>query len=247
MNAVIIDDEPKAGFLLQKMIEEVDVNIETIKVFTNPNEGLSFLLENKVDLLFLDIDMPVISGLDLLRRIKNPTFELIFVTGYDEYAIQAFQFCAIGYILKPIDEEDLQVTLLNAERRIKGQFSQEKNKTLINNLEKENKLDQKIGVQTANGLEFIYLKDIIRCEALQKVTKVVRGENDYMISSYNIGHFAKLLGETDFFLVHRSHLINLQQVNKYNREGVITMSDGAEVPLARRRKKEFMEMLAHIS
>lgn len=243
INAVIIDDEKKAALYLNNIIADLDIGIEVLEIFNDPQLCLDYIQSNDIDLLFLDIDMPIMSGLDLLKEVKDPNFEIIFVTGYDEYAIEAFQFCAIGYILKPVDEEDLLHAIKNAKKRIKADNSIKKNTTLLDNLHQEEAQKRKIGVQTINGLEFIFLKDIIRCEALKKVTKIIFNDRDYLISSYNIGHFNSLLADYNFFQVHKSHLINLDKIEKYLKSGEIQMADKSIVPLARRRKSEFLKWI----
>lgn len=243
INAIIIDDEIKAASYLRMLLEELDKEINIVHVFNDPQKALEYLNKNSIDLVFLDIEMPMMSGLDLLNEINDPSFEVIFVTGYDQYAIQAFSFCAIGYILKPVDEEDLMLAISNAKKRIASQHISVQNETLLMNLKEKEASNQKIGIQTSNGLEFVYLKDIVRCEALQKVTKVI-GKNGEWVSSYNIGHFAKLLEEFDFFQVHKSHLVNIKAVSRVNKDGFIVMNDNSEIPIARRRKAEFTKYIS---
>ncbi len=245
ITSIIIDDEPKAADYLQTLITELDKEVKIAKVFNDPQSGLDYLRRDKVDLVFLDIEMPGMSGLDLLSQFDVPSFEVIFVTGYDQYALQAFNFCAIGYILKPVDEEDILLAIKNAKRRISQNQSLLSNQMLIRNLRSDDNAHKRIGVQTKYGLEFVTLSEIIRCEALQKVTKVVTSDREY-ISSYNIGHFSKLLADFSFFQIHKSHLVNLSRIIKMDKNGMVLMSDNAIVPVARRRKAEFTKLLSDI-
>jgi len=246
IKAIIIDDEVKAASFLKLIIEDIDKEIQILDMFNDPKKGLEYLNSHndEVDLVFIDIEMPIMSGLDLLDKVENPNFEIIFVTGYSQYAIQAFQFCAIGYILKPVDEDDLIIAINNAKKRIRSQHVSDQNKILISNLKEEESSKRKIGVQTNDGLIFIYLKDIIRCEALQKVTKLVSKQGE-LISSYNIGHFAKLLEEFDFFQVHKSHLVNVNAVSKLSKDGFVVLNNNSEIPIARRRKTEFTNYMSN--
>lgn len=245
IRAVIIDDERKAAQVLDYKINELEYNIEIINKIYDPEEAISFLDNNEVDLVFLDIEMPVKSGFDVLKASKNLNFEIIFVTGYQNYAIQAIQFSAIGYVLKPVDEDDLIVAINHAKNKISEKKSKVRNQQLLDNLLANNK-DKKIGIPTMYGLEFVSLYSIIRCEGLQKCTKVVVEQGKNIISSYNIGEFIKLLEQYDFFASHKSHLINLSRIQKYMKEGTIHMEDGSVVPLARRRKQIFLEKLEKV-
>ncbi len=239
MKALIVDDEMKSAQYLQNLLADIAPEINVLTLIHDPQEALAYLNTHSIDLLFLDIEMPNLSGLDLLSQISDPSFEVIFVTGYDQYAIEAITFCAIGYILKPVDEDDLKAALVNAQRRLSKQNSLTKNQMLVQNISNVN--NKKIGIQTSDGLEFIDLINIIRCEASQRVTKVVE-KNRVLISSYNIGHFSKLLEEHNFFKVHKSHLVNISYVSKVSHDGFVIMNDDARIPLARRRKTEFLSL-----
>lgn len=236
--AIIVDDELKACHVLKSLILELNLNINVTHVINYPLDAVQTIEEQKPDILFLDIDMPYLSGFDILQKIENPDFEIIFVTGHNEYAINAFKVSASGYILKPIDIDELSKTLLQSIERIKLKKSSTQNKVLINNL--YSNTDQKIGIPTMEGLDFVSIASIIRCEAVLKCTKIFTESHPTLISSYNIGEFKKLLDNYNFFATHKSHIINLEKIKKYYKDGTILMQDDSMVPLARRRKQDFL-------
>lgn len=245
IKAVIIDDEKKAAEVLAHKIHELDNSINVLAKINDAEDAIEYMNNHTIDLVFLDIEMPMKSGFDILKELNQLNFEIIFVTGYQNYAIQAIKFSAIGYILKPVDEDDLLAAIKHAKTKISEKKSNERNRHLLDNLILNNK-DKKIGIPTMYGLEFVKLSSITRCEGLQKCTKVVIDGKDNIVSSYNIGEFIKLLGPYDFFATHKSHLINMSKIRTYMKEGTIHMEDDSVVPLARRRKQLFMEMLEKI-
>lgn len=245
ISSIIIDDEKKAAEVLHIKLRELSLGVNVLAKIYDSQEAIEYLNQNSVDLVFLDIEMPVKSGFDILRDLNDLNFEIIFITGYQNYAIQAIQYSALGYILKPVDDDDLILAINNAKNRIFEKKSGERNQILLDNLVSSNK-DKKIGIPTMYGLEFIKVKDIIRCEGLQKLTKIFIEGKGSITSSYNIGEFIKLLEGYNFFSTHKSHFINLDKIHKYLKEGVIYMEDGSTVPLARRRKQIFLDQLKKV-
>lgn len=243
--AIIVDDEAKACHVLKSLIEEIDLDIFISHVINYPVDAIEIINENKPDLLFLDIDMPYMSGFDILEKLNDIELEIIFVTGHNEYAINAFKFAASGYVLKPIDLDDLRNTIETSIKRIAIKKSQEHNLVLLENL--SSKQDKKIGIPTMEGLDFVSTSKIIRCETIMKCTKVMIEDQPHILSSYNIGEFVRMLLPFNFISVHKSHLINLEKISKYYKDGTITMTDGSIVPLARRRKQDFLKRITKVS
>lgn len=242
ITAILVDDEPKALKSLQDLLLNFCPDIEVVAVANSAEEAYELITTKKPQLLFLDVAMPKESGFDLLQRLPSLDFELIFVTGFDKYAIDAFKFSAIGYILKPIESSDLVKAVHNASARIKLKTENQRNQQLLQNMNNSKSLDNKIGIPMMEGLEFVMVKNIIRCEALQRVTKIVIQNQKSLVSSYNLGEFIKLLEPYDFFAPHRSHLINLTHVKRFHREGTIFMADDSTIPVSRRRRADFLEL-----
>lgn len=243
--AIIIDDEHKASLVLKNIVEGLGEKISIIEIVNDPRLAKEAVEKSKPDIVFLDVDMPFLNGFDVLQSFDEPDFEIIFVTGHDEYAINAFRHSATGYILKPIDEDDLRSAVQSSLDRLEHKKSHQQNKILISNLSSNQ--DKKLGIPTMEGLDFISVSDIVRCEGVQKCTKVIVANKKSIISSYNIGEFVKLLTTFGFFYCHKSHLINLNKIDKYYKDGTITMSDGSTIPLARRRKQEFLAKIDKVS
>ncbi len=246
--AVIIDDEPKACKLLKLLIEEVDSSIEIVDTYTDPQKALqSINTIEDLNLIFLDIDMPGMNGFDFVKNINSKDYSVIFVTGYDEYAINAMKIAAAGYVLKPINTEELEQAIDHAKQVIDQKKSKEANDILIQNLSLQNMLQKKIGIPSVMGLDFIKVQDIICCEGVDKYTKVKIEGRKEILSSYNIGEFNKLLADATFFQTHRSHIINLSKISQYQKDGTIIMENGSLVPLARRRKDEFLQLVTSLN
>lgn len=191
------------------------------------------------DLLFVNSDF-----------LNNPTFsaiqnkaELIFILNDKQNLPDTVVSSSFNYLLKPIQRLDLINIVNNAKYRILAQRERNKNNRLIRSLLKFHPQKEIIGIPTIEGYEFIAVKKIIRCEGLQKCTRVVTVEKSNIVSSYNLGEFKKILEPFGFFLPHRSFLINLKHIKKYQKEGTITMSDNSSVPVARRRMVK--NMLPH--
>lgn len=244
LHIIIVDDEPKASEVLKSMLKRIDLKIEVLAVVHDSRKAKSIIEQHEVDVLFLDVDMPFMTGFDVLESIVSPSFEVIFVTGHNQYAIDAFRYTASGYILKPIDYDDLQHAVAMAVSRLNQKSSAVQNKILISNLISNQ--DKSLGVPTMKGLDFVQVSKIIRCEGDQKCTKVYVEEGRAIVSSYNIGEFIRLLEPFGFFVAHKSHLINLNKISKYYKEGNIEMIDGSVIPLARRRKMNFLNVITKL-
>lgn len=243
ITALLIDDEPKALAILKNKLERMCPNVEIIGETQHPEEGLELIKTISPQLIFLDVAMPGMSGFDMLMKIENPSFEIIFVTAFDNYAIDAINHCAIGYLVKPVDNQDLIFAVNKAIVNIEEKTALEKNKILIENLGVQTFQKKKIVIPTQVGLEFVKIKDIIHCEGEDGYTKIYFKNRKTMLSSNSIGHFNKLLGSHEFYLVHKSHLINLNHIEKYLNEGYVLLNDNHKIPVSRNRRSEFLSML----
>ncbi|SFI53307.1 two component transcriptional regulator, LytTR family [Olleya namhaensis] len=243
IKTILIDDERKALAILKNKLERLCPNVQIIAESQSPKEGIELIKSLKPDLVFLDIAMPELSGFDVLKQFENPDFEIIFATAFDNYAIEAIKHCAIGYLVKPIDNKDLVEAVANAENNIGDKSALQKNKQLIENLGVQTFQKKKIIIPSVEGLEFIKIENIVHCEGEAGYTKIHLKEGRPLLSSNSIGHFNKLLEHSDFYLVHKSHLINLSYIEKYLNEGYVILTGNAKIPVSRNRRQEFLDQL----
>jgi len=240
LTAILIDDERKALAILKNKIERLCPTINIIGETQNPKEGIKLIKDLMPQLVFLDVAMPELSGFDLLSEIENPSFEIIFVTAFDNYAIEAIKHCAIGYLVKPVDNKDLITTVNKAIQNIEDKSALEKNKLLIENLGVQTFQNKKIVIPSQEGLEFVKISDIICCEGTNGYTTIHFLNRKQILSSNSIGHFNKILENQNFYLVHKSHLINLNYIEKYLNEGYVILTNNVKIPVSRNRRSDFL-------
>lgn len=243
LSAIILDDEPSARNVLLNKLQPYQDRIDIIGNLGDPHEAIALIERLEPDILFLDIQMPELSGFDVLRRIPDFSGEVIFVTAYDEYALEAFKFCASGYLLKPLINSELAVVM---ERLLEKNIPDEQPSSgsrLLNYLEAEKEGIKKIYISSVKGFDFIDVKEIQYLEAADKYTFLFLENARKVVSSKNISYFVELLSTFKFFQCHRSFMINLDFIARYSNEGFVILSNGKEIPLSRRRKKAFFDIL----
>jgi len=243
---IIIDDERPARENIIRKLTDLFPAFDIVGVADSAEKGYDLILELEPDLLYLDIAMPIESGFDLLRRLPQHKFELIFITGFDQYAIDAIKFCAIGYVLKPIKNEEFVFATNNALKRITNKNQNERISQFLDNMTKPLSVSNKLGIPTSEGLEFVAAEEIIRCEGVQKCTILYAADGRKLISSYNIGEYKKMLEPYGFLTVHKSHVINPKFLKKYHKEGTITMTNNSAVPVSKRKRSEFLASLKRL-
>jgi len=239
--AVIIDDESKARNALKNLIEKHCGNIKVIAEAGCVKEGIEVIEEFSPDIVFLDVQMPDGTGFDLLEQIGEIDFKIIFASAFDRFAIQAFKFSAIDYLLKPVEPE----MLLEACSRLKDDDRiSEINRKLEVLLNNRNNFE-KIALPTLDGINFVNIKDIIRCESDNNYTNIYLNDGKKHIVSKTLKDFDEMLTPFNFFRIHKSHLINLNYLQKYNKGegGYVIMEDGSELEVSRRRKEDFINAL----
>lgn len=249
MNAVIIDDEPDGRNAIRLALEKFFPSVVIKGIFETPEEGIVGIARLKPDLVFLDIQMPQMSGFDMLKEISLINFEIIFVTAFDQYAIKAIRFGALDYLLKPIDIDDLRVAINHAHERIENKSaSQFSYQSVFNNSHHSNGKLERIAVPTLEGIEFFNTDDIIFCEADGSYTNLLLKGNQRKLISRNLKDFEMLLEESGFCRIHHSFLINIRHVQKYVKGdgGYVIMTDNHHVDVSRRKKDEFMSLLDRI-
>ena len=243
IKTILIDDERKALAILKNKIERLCPNLDVIAETQSPKEAIELIKNLQPQLIFLDISMPEINGFDLLKQFDKPNFEIIFATAFDDYAIEAIKHCAIGYLVKPIDNSDLVAAVNNAAHNIEEKSALQKNKLLIENLGVQTFQMKKMVIPSIEGLEFVRIANIIHCEGVDGYTKIHFSNQKSILSSQSIGHFNKLLQNQDFYLVHKSHLINLEHIEMYLNEGYVVLSENHKVPVSRNKRQDFLSIL----
>jgi two-component system LytT family response regulator len=244
VKALIIDDEVPAVQTLSLMIRHYVPEITIVKTSTDPYEGLLMLQQFQPDLLFLDIQMPLMNGFELLKKVPRVSFNIIFTTAHDEYAIDAIRFSALDYLLKPIDTDELQ----NAFKRYLAKQAPEAANTplyknLMYNLGVVDRKDFKLALPTLQGTFFYKPEDIIRLEGEGGYTKFFFVDKTSLLTTYTMKHYEDILINYGFIRVHKSHLANKSHIVNYLSDGMLTMSDLSRIEISRRRKEEVMEIL----
>lgn len=246
MNAVIIDDEERARRLLKVLLEDNCPQITQIGEAADLPEGVRVINEEQPDIVFLDIEMPGYSGIQLLDFFtpSQINFEIIFTTAYSNYAIKAFELNAVDYLLKPLRDEQIKNAVDKAiTQRGKSQVS-EKLEELKNTL--KSSTVRKIGLPVADGVLFVKFEEIILLEADRMYTKVFTAENGEILVSKPMKFFMEMLNDaSEFYQPHRSFLINLKFIKQYvNKDGgYILMENEVIASISRDRKDEFFELM----
>ena len=243
IRALLIDDERKALAILKNKLERFCFNVEIIGETQFPKVALQLIQEKKPHLIFLDVAMPEMSGFDMLQEVENPDFEIIFVTAFDNYAVEAIKHCAIGYLVKPIGNEDLIDAVKKAEQNIYEKSALEKNKLLIKNLGVRTFQKKKIVIPCQEGLEFVKISDIICCEGSNGYTNIHFINRKTILSSHSVGYFNILLKEQGFYQIHKSYVVNLSHIEKYLNEGYVVLAKQLQFPVSRNRRQDFLNSL----
>lgn len=241
IDAIIIDDEQDAQITLMRFVQMHCEGVNIVGVAGGVAEGLKLLRSRKVDLVFLDIQMNDGTGFDLLQQLPEINFNLIFTTAYDDYAVKAFKYSAIDYLLKPIDPLELKEAVERVPKKDTAQSAQSINGML--QMREENKFD-KIAIPSVDEFHFVHIADIIRCEASSNYTLIFLKSGKKIVAPKTLKEFEELLIKDGFFRVHQSHLINLSHILQfYKSKNRIKMSDQSEVEVSRRKKTLFLDLI----
>lgn len=246
IEAILINEKENALAALEDKIVRFcpEIHIRG-KAATIPT-AQKMVSEKKPDLLFINLNMPANNGLEVLRMFTPLDCEFIVVTEVIEFALEAIKCCASGYVLKPVCEDELKYAIRNAQKRITLREEMYRNQKLITDILSQFPVNDLIGVPTMEGLDFISAREIIRCEGMQKCTRIITSLKSNIVSSYNLGEYRGLLEPYGFFSPHKSHLINLRCIKKYKREGTIIMTDDSAIPVSKRKKSDFLQAVAHL-
>lgn len=246
IGSIIIDQEPTTSSYLKKCLlgkfPEIAIQGEASNYF----QACKLIKTVSPNLVFVDMNLFNKIPASILNENGVNHFEMIYISSRPEDAISAIQQDACGFILKPLNVSDIIVSVESALRKLTNRSP---HLTITGSFSENNAFlphTKLIGIPTIEGIDFLYAHEIIRCEGLQKCTRFVSSRKNNMVSAYCIGEFKKLLEEHGFFSCHKSHLINLMHVKKFTREGFIFLSDNAAVPLARRKRLEFLQQIKHL-
>ena len=244
IKALIIDDEPSAVNTLRLMLERYLPEIKELKSTNDVQEGLQLINTFKPQLLFLDIQMPMMTGFELLKQIPEINFNIIFTTAHDKYAIDAIRFSALDYLLKPIDADELQNAFTRFSQQQQGiSGSQPLYNNFMYNLNVKDKKDFKLALPTLQGTFFYKPEEIIRLEGEGNYTQFFFADKTSLLTTYTLKNYEDILINYGFIRIHKSHLVNRAHVINYLPEGILTMTDFSKVEISRRRKEEVLEML----
>lgn len=248
LHTLIVDDEPDAVNFISSIIREYCPRLEVIGTASSAREGIKIILERKPGLVFLDVEMPHGSGFDLLTQFPEKSFDVIFITAFNHYAVKAIKFSAVDYILKPINiNEFIEAVDKVLHKRLSAGSRPAGYAALLENLKSD--VPSKLAIPTSDGMEYLKTKDIIRIEADRSYSRFFLIDQRKILVSKNLKEYQELLGEQRFFRPHNSHLINLEHVKKYIRHegGAIEMTDGSQVPISRTRRDLFLQQMGRFS
>lgn len=243
---VIIDDEKNCVEILEILLKQDYPDLDIIQTFTNPKEALAYLQNNTVDLIFLDIQMPFLTGIEMLTQLKEPDFHVIFTTAFDQYAIEAIKLSALDYLLKPIDD-DLLAQAIEKFRNIKKNSMKDQLQQFLIQMQKgknNNDTSDRISIAFQDKISFYRAEEIGHCQSHDNYTTIHLTNGEKVTASKTIKHFEELLAPLGFIRTHQSYLINKNLIKEFSKKdgGFIIMEDGANIPVSRQRKEEVLKI-----
>ena len=245
ITAIIVDDEPDCCETLTMLLEGYCHEVKVLDICYSAETAIQSIKEYEPQILFLDIEMPFMNGFELLEKLGSLNFELIFTTSYDQYAIKAIRFSALDYLLKPIDREELQKAVQKAAQRNKHPLPQQLD-MLLQKLRHPAIPVNKIAIPTMEGFQLIAAESIISCESQSNYTYLFLKDKRKIIASRNLKEIEELLEDYPFVRIHHSHIVNINEVEKYikGEGGYLIMSDGSSINVSRSRKELLLKKLS---
>jgi two-component system LytT family response regulator len=245
IRSIIIDDEPNNVENLQAIISTYCSEVAVVATAHNAADGIAAIKTHKPDLVFLDIQMPGGSGFDLLRDFASVDFEVIFITAFDQYGIQAIKFSALDYLLKPINITEFKQAIAKAKEKIAAKKRNHNIDNLLDYIKTGQREVPKIALPTLTEIMYVKVDTIIRCEADNNYTGFYLNNGEHILVCKTLKEFAELLEPHGFLRTHQSHLINKQFVKSYLKEdgGVLLLTDKTKIPISRQNKDRIREEL----
>ncbi len=252
IRAIIVDDERRSRETLASLLEKYCPHLEIVGFADSVITGAETITTLLPDLVFLDIEMPFGSGFDLLERLGDYSFEVIFTTAYDQYALRAFKFSALDYLLKPIDRDELIEAVARVSKRLEYRKKAPRSnhqdlEALLHNMHSKHLHNSKIALPTSDGIVFVQVGNIIRCDSERNYTNFCMIGGEKILITRTLKEFENILTDLGFFRVHHSHLVNLAYVKRYVKSdgGYLIMNDDTTVQISRKYKEVFLQRLNH--
>jgi two-component system LytT family response regulator len=245
ITATIVDDEPDCSESLVMLLERYCPEIRVLDICYSAETAIQSIKEHTPQILFLDIEMPFMNGFELLEKLGDINFELIFTTSYDQYAIKAIRFSALDYLLKPVDREELQKAVQKAAQRNQHPLPQQL-ELLLQKLNHPAVPVNKIAIPTMEGFQLLAADAIISCESEGNYTHLFLKDKRKIIASRNLKEIEELMEDYPFVRIHHSHIVNINEVDKYikGEGGYLIMSDGSNINVSRSRKELLLKKLS---
>ena len=244
LQAIIIDDERHSCDALKMLLDKCCPQIQVTAICYSANEGIAKISELNPDLIFLDIEMPFMNGFQMLEQLPSIDFEIIFTTSYDQYAITAFKFSALDYLLKPVDREELEKAMQKVSKKINPPITQQL-EILLQRINQPSIPVQRIALPTMQGLEFVPVESIISCSSSNNYTDFFLKDKKRLLVSRTLKETEDMLADHAFLRVHNSHVVNLNAITRYvkGEGGYLIMSDGTSVDVSRSKKEVLLKKL----
>ncbi|MEM6801584.1 MAG: LytTR family DNA-binding domain-containing protein [Bacteroidota bacterium] len=244
MRAIIIEDEILGIKSLSALLKRYCPEVELVGTAMEVEKGIRLIQEVKPALIFLDVQLQEGTAFEILKRIDQLNFQLIFTTAFSQYAIKAIKFNALDYLLKPIDVDELKAAVAKAIKQAKPQEENPRIKNLINN-QKETQEDPILTLPTAESLEFIRISEITRCKAEGAYTLFFVQDGRQILVSKHIKVYESLLNDNAFYRPHQSHLINRNYLQRFVKGdgGYLLMQDGSSIPVSKHRRSDFLKWI----
>ena len=245
MKAIIVDDEKESRTVLRKIISTYCTDIRIIGEASTVEDAYVLMVNQLPDVVFLDIEMPYGTGFDLLKRFDAISFEVIFTTAFDKYALKAIKCCALDYLLKPISIEELLAAIRKLKSRKEIGDRDERFLHFLKNMENQYQKSNKIALPMKDAVEFVPISSIIYCKAEGNYTLIIFKDRPQSLITRKIKHFEDLLTAYEFLRVHNSYIVNTQYIWKYVKTegGTLLLDNKAEIPVSRRKKEALLKTL----
>lgn len=246
MKALIVDDEIANRENLQGLLKTYAPDVQVCAVAESVDDAVNAIRLHRPELVFLDIQLHGQSGFDLLKQLGEINFEIIFVTAYDQYGIQAVKFAALDYLLKPIDIDELKAAIDKARKAIQQRKKNERLGYLLEYLKDDNQVKPRIALPMFGETRYVNIADIVRCEADNTYTKFVLVSGEQVLVSKTLKEYADMLAGYSFLRAHQTHLVNMTYIKSWLREdgGCLLLTDGTKIPVSKLNRGKVKDVLA---